>query len=85
MKLKNFLSELLESCFNRPSRSPYGAHVLFQSKKDTSELRLCLDHCALKKQIVKKWYPVPLVMYCSDKFTKEKLYLVVYCIELIHK
>ena len=41
-ELPRQLDELLESCFNRPSQSPWGAPVLFVSMKD-GVLRMCVD------------------------------------------
>ena len=49
---------LLEHGFIRPSRSPYGAQVLFSRKKDGG-LRLCIDYRALNKHTIKNRYPIP--------------------------
>ncbi len=45
-ELKNQLTELVDQGFIRPSASPWGALVLFVSKKD-GNLRLCVDYRAL--------------------------------------
>ena len=50
-ELKRQLKELTDAGFIRPSRSPYGAPVLFQRKKDSNELRMCCDYRALNNQI----------------------------------
>ena len=49
---------LLEMGFIRPSKSPFGAQVLFARKKDGT-LRLCIDYRALNKRTVKNRYPIP--------------------------
>jgi hypothetical protein len=72
-ELKRQLIELIDVGFIRPSKSPYGAPVLFQ-KKDTSKLRMCLDYRALNKQIMKNRYLLPLVVDCFDKLAKTKVF-----------
>ena len=42
-ELKRLLSELLESGFIQPSKSPYGAPIIFVKKKDGS-LHMCVDY-----------------------------------------
>ena len=73
-ELKKQLTELLDAGLIRPSRSPYGAPVLFQKKKDTPELRMCLDYRALNKQTIKNRYPLPLAADCFDKLAKAKVF-----------
>ena len=51
-ELRKQLKELLDAGFIRPSKSPYGAPVLFQKKHDGS-LRMCIDFRALNKVTVK--------------------------------
>ncbi|XP_040964578.1 uncharacterized protein [Gossypium hirsutum] len=46
------LKELLDTRFIRPSKSPFGAPVLFQKKHDGS-LKMCIDYQALNKITVK--------------------------------
>ena len=50
----------------RPSRSPYGAAVLFVQKKDGS-LRMCVDYRGLNKATVKDKYPLPRIDDLIDK------------------
>ena len=69
-ELKKQLTELTDAGFIRSSRSPYGALMLFQGKKDTTELRLCLDYRMLNKQMIKNRYPLSLVADCFDKLAK---------------
>ena len=47
-ELRKQLRELLEKGFIRPSKSPWGAPVLFVRKKNGS-LRLCIDYRGLNK------------------------------------
>jgi hypothetical protein len=44
--VREFLDEHSSIRFIRPTKSPYGAPVLFIKKKDGS-LRLCMDFCGL--------------------------------------
>lgn len=51
-ELKRQLSEMIEAGQIRPSKSPFGAPVLFQKKQDGS-LRMCVDFRALNKVTVR--------------------------------
>eukprot|EP00253_Pinus_taeda_P026665 PITA_26665 len=73
-ELKRQLKELADVGFIRPSRSPYGAPVLFQRKKDSNELRMCCDYRALNKQTVRNRYPLPLAADCFDKLVKARVF-----------
>ncbi|MFH3616992.1 hypothetical protein WDA40_19685 [Acinetobacter pittii] len=57
--LMDMLLELEEQGFIRPSKSAYGAPVMFVTKKDGS-FRLYVDYRALNKQTIKNKYPLPL-------------------------
>ena len=59
-ELRRQLKELLDVGYIRPSKSPYGAPVLFQRKHDGS-LRLCIDYRALNKITIKNKYPIPRI------------------------
>jgi hypothetical protein len=56
VELKKQIEELLEKCFIRPSSSPWGAPVLFVSKKDGSR-RMCVDYRSLNEVTIKNKYP----------------------------
>ena len=59
-ELKKQMDEYLASGWIEPSRSPYGAGVLFARKKDGS-LRLCIDYRALNKISQADAYPMPRI------------------------
>src|SRR5258707_1175256 len=58
--LREFLEEHTRNGFIRPTKSPWGAPVLFVKKKDGS-LHLCVDFRALNKVMEKDRYPLPLI------------------------
>ena len=72
-ELRKQLKELLEAKFIRPSKSPYGAPVLFQKKKDGT-LRMCNDYRALNKQTVKNKYSIPLIANLFDRLHGAKVF-----------
>jgi hypothetical protein len=51
-ELKVQLEELLIKGYIKPSKSPYGALVLFVHKNDET-LKMCVDYSALNKVIMK--------------------------------
>jgi RNase H-like domain found in reverse transcriptase/Reverse transcriptase (RNA-dependent DNA polymerase)/Integrase zinc binding domain/Chromo (CHRromatin Organisation MOdifier) domain/Retroviral aspartyl protease len=65
-ELKKQLSELVDAGFIQPSKSPYGAPVLFVKKKDGS-MRMCIDYRALNNITVKNKYPLPRVDELMDR------------------
>ena len=65
-ELRRQLKEMLDAGFIQPSKSPYGAPVLFQRKHDGS-LRLCIDYRALNKVTIKNKYPIPLIADLFDR------------------
>ncbi|CAL1401302.1 unnamed protein product [Linum trigynum] len=50
----------------RPSKSPFGAPVLFQKKKEGS-LRMCIDYRAINKLAVKNKWPIPNIADLFDQ------------------
>jgi transposase InsO family protein len=70
------LTELLDRGHIRPSSSPFAAPILFVGKKDSDELRMCVDYRRLNKFTVKDSYPIPRidqlidVLHGAEKFTK---------------
>jgi hypothetical protein len=59
-ELKENIKELLEKGFICPSTSPWGAPMIFVSKKDGTQ-RLCVDYRALNEVTIKNMYPLPRI------------------------
>ena len=72
-ELKKQLNELLEKGLIRPSKSPWGAPVLFVKKKDGSK-RLCIDYRALNKMTIKNGYPLPRIDDILDRVSGSKYF-----------
>ena len=65
-ELKRQLDELTQSGFIRPSKSPFGAPVLFVKKKDGT-MRMCVDYRALNTITVKNSYALPRIDELFDR------------------
>jgi transposase InsO family protein len=65
-ELKAQLKELIEAGFIQPSKSPFGASVLFVKKKDGTQ-RMCVDYRALNRITIKNRYPLPRVEELFDR------------------
>ena len=65
-ELKKQLTELLEAGHIEPSKSPYGAPVIFVMKKDDT-LRMCVDYRALNQLTKKNSYPLPRIDELLDR------------------
>ncbi|GBG72315.1 hypothetical protein CBR_g11894 [Chara braunii] len=65
-ELRKQLDELLEKVWIRPSSSPFGAHVLFVTKKE-GELRMCIDYRGLNVITVKNAEPLPRIDDLLDR------------------
>jgi hypothetical protein len=75
-ELKEFkvqLEELLAKGYIKPSKSPYGALVLFVPKKD-GMLRMYVDYKALNKATVKNRYPLPQIDDLFDHLSGAKVF-----------
>ena len=73
-ELKLQLQELLEKGFIRLGVSPWGAPVLFVTKKDGT-LRLCVDYRQLNKMTVKNKYPLPRIDDLFDQLKSASVFL----------
>jgi hypothetical protein len=71
-QLKVQLEELFMKGYIKPSKSPYGALVLFVHKKDGT-LKMCVDYRTLNKVTVKNRYPLPQIDDLFDRLLKVKL------------
>ncbi|GJS05410.1 putative reverse transcriptase domain-containing protein [Tanacetum coccineum] len=71
LELSNQLKEFQEKGFIRPSHSPWGAHVLFVKKKDSS-LRMCIDYRELNKLTIKNRYPFSRIDDLFDQLQEEE-------------
>jgi hypothetical protein len=58
--LNGHIKELLEKGFIHPSTSPWGAPMIFVSKKDGTQ-RLYVDYHALNEVTIKNKYPLPRI------------------------
>nr|GEY44071.1 putative reverse transcriptase domain-containing protein [Tanacetum cinerariifolium] len=72
-ELSNQLQELADRGFIRPSTSPWGAPVLFVTKKDGS-FRMCIDYRELNKLTVKNRYPIPRIDDLFDQLQGLSVY-----------
>jgi hypothetical protein len=59
-ELKVQLEEFLTKGYIKPSKSPYGAPILFVHKKDGTS-RMCVDYRTLNKAMVKNRSPLPRI------------------------
>ena len=59
-EVESQVAKLLEKGWIEPSKSPFGAPVLFVDKKDGT-VRMCIDYRALNKLTIKNRYQNPLV------------------------
>ncbi len=72
-ELKVQLEELLTKEYIKPSKSPYGALVLFVHKKD-GRLRMCINYRAFNKATVKNRYPLPRIDDLFDRLSGAKVF-----------
>jgi hypothetical protein len=72
-ELKLQLSELQQKGYIRPSSSPWGAPVLFVTKKDGS-MRMCIDYRSLNEVTIKNKYPLPRIDDLFDQLQGAKYF-----------
>ncbi len=72
-EVKKQVTTLLEKEWIEPSTSPYGAPILFVSKKDGG-LRMCVDYRALNKLTIKNRYCLPRIDDLFDKLKGAKVF-----------
>jgi len=72
-KLKVQLEELFAKGYIKPSKSPYGAPILFVHKKDGT-LRMCVDYRAFNKVTVKNRYPLLRIDDLFDRLSEAKVF-----------
>jgi hypothetical protein len=72
-ELKLHIVELQQKGFIRPSSSPWGAPVLFVTKKDGS-MRMCIDYRSLNEVRIKNKYPLPRIDDLFDQLQAAKYF-----------
>jgi len=72
-ELKVQFEELLTKGYIKPSKSPYGALILFIHNKDGT-LRMCVDYRALNKVTLKNWYPLLRINDLFDRLSGAKVF-----------
>ncbi|GKB62656.1 putative reverse transcriptase domain-containing protein, partial [Tanacetum coccineum] len=72
-ELSDQLQELVDRGFIRPSTSPWGAPVLFVTKKDGS-FRMCIDYRELNKLTLNNHYPLPRIDDLFDQLQGSIVY-----------
>jgi hypothetical protein len=72
-ELKLQIAELQQKGFIRPSSSPWGALVLFITKKDGS-MRMCIDYRSLNEVTIKNKYPLPWIDDLFDQLQGAKYF-----------
>ena len=75
-EMKRQIDELLKAGLIRPSKSPYGAPVLFVKKKDGS-LRMCIDYRALNNITVKNAASLPRIDDILDQLHGAKVFSLI--------
>ena len=71
---KKYIEEQLIKGFMRPSQSSAAFPIIFINKKDTDELRPCVDYRKLNEITVKDRGPLPLINETLDRLQKVKIY-----------
>ena len=71
--MRKELDKLLKNGSIEPSKSPYGAPVIFIKKKN-GDLRMCIDYRALNKITIKNRFPIPLIDDLVDQLHGAKVF-----------
>jgi len=72
-ELKVQFEKFLMKEYIKPSKSPYGAPVLFVHKKDGT-LKMCVDYRDFNKVTVKNQYPLPRIDDLFDRLSGAKVF-----------
>jgi hypothetical protein len=72
-ELKLQIAELQQKGYICPSSSPWGAPVLFVTKKDGS-MRMCIDYRSLNEVTIKNKYPLPRIDDLFDQLQGAKYF-----------
>ena len=72
-ELRSQLDELEAAGFIQPSKSPFGAPILFVKKKDGTT-RMCVDYRALNDITIKNSYPLPRIDELFDRLQGAKYF-----------
>jgi hypothetical protein len=72
-ELKLQIAELQQKGYIRPNSSPWGAPVLFVTKKDGS-MRMCIDYRSLNEVTIKNKYPLPRIDDLFDQLQGAKYF-----------
>jgi hypothetical protein len=73
VELKLQIAELQQKGYIHPSSSPWGAPVLFVTKKDGS-MRMCIDYRSLNEVTIKNKYPLPQIDDLFDQLQGAKYF-----------
>jgi hypothetical protein len=73
-ELKKQVSAFLKAGILEPSKSPYGAHVLFVPKPNGRGLCLCVDYRALNASTVKNRYLISCIDDLLDAVFRAKFF-----------
>ena len=71
---KKYIEEQVIKGFMRPSQSSAASPMIFVNKKDTDELRPCVDYRKLNEIIIKDQGPLSLINETLDRLQKAKVY-----------
>jgi hypothetical protein len=72
-ELKLQIAELQQKGYIRPNSSPWGAPIIFVTKKDGS-MRMCIDYRSLNEVTIKNKYPLPRIDDLFDQLQGAKYF-----------